>query len=88
MCHDKCTLCDSETNLDDLAKEIAGYLSQHPEASDSVQGIARWWLTRQRLEVAINAVGQALELLEQNEVVEKYDGPGLVTYYRRRATRQ
>lgn len=82
----KCAINDSGRQFDKLAGEIERYLSCHPEAADSVQGIVHWWLTQQRLEVAVNAVTRALELLEKNGVVEKYAGPGRVTWYRRRVT--
>ena len=84
----KCAINNSGRPLDKLAGEIERYLSCHPEAADSVQGIVRWWLTQQRLEVAVNAVTGALELLEKNGVVEKFEGPGRVTWYRRKVTRQ
>lgn len=33
-----------------LRKEILRYLLQHPEAQDTVEGIAQWWLLERRIE--------------------------------------
>lgn len=43
-----------------LAREIEVYLAAHPNAADTLSGIARWWLPRQRLEDAMHKIEQAL----------------------------
>lgn len=57
----------SEINL--LADEIAAYLREHEQASDTLDGIVRWWLLRQRLQEGQRQVSQALELLCASGVV-------------------
>ena len=54
-----------------IADEIARYLERHPEAADSVEGIRRWWITRQRFEESLAATQRALDYLEQQGVVAK-----------------
>ena len=54
-----------------VAEEIARYLQQHPEAADSVEGIRRWWIARQRFEESLAAMQKALDYLEQQGVVAK-----------------
>lgn len=46
-----------------IAEEIQQYLRTHPHAADSCEGIVRWWLTRQRIHEASDAVQQALDYL-------------------------
>jgi hypothetical protein len=46
-----------------IAREIARYLVEHPDAADTLDGIRRWWLTRQRYEDATVLVQRAVELL-------------------------
>lgn len=52
-----------------LAREIESYLTEHPSASDSVEGIARWWLRRQRLQPALGQVQRALDFLVRSQRV-------------------
>ena len=33
----------------ELAQEILGYLAQHPDAQDSLEGILQWWLLEQQI---------------------------------------
>ena len=49
--------------VDRVANDVVRYLSAHPDAVDTVEGIARWWLARQRYDDACDLVGEALERL-------------------------
>jgi len=46
-----------------MAQEIMAYFRENPCAGDSVEGISRWWLMRQRVTESLVAVQQALEHL-------------------------
>jgi len=46
-----------------LEDEIVRYLRSHPQAADTVDGVVHWWLPRQRLEEARDAIEGALEAL-------------------------
>ena len=73
------TAQDNKTEV--LAEEIARYLADHPDASDTAEGIARWWLTRQRYEDALSQVQQAVErLVSQGRVQRKVLPDGTVVY--------
>ncbi len=52
-----------------IAREIEAYLQHHPEAADSAEGIARWWLARQRIHYELSLVEAALEHLRRQGVV-------------------
>jgi len=69
-----------ENRVEVIAGEITRYLVAHPDAADTFDGIARWWITRIRLEEAMQQVRQALDGLvkEGRVVVEKLpDGSSL-----------
>lgn len=66
-----------------VAGEIKRYLEAHPNAADSAEGIARWWLARQRFEEATEIVQRALEhLVAEGEVVKTVTGEGRILYSR------
>ncbi len=65
-----------EQEIAEIAREIARYLDAHPNAADSVEGILRWWLTRQRYEQSAEYVTRALEHLVSVGVVKLYRTPG------------
>lgn len=54
-----------------VAAVIRDYLIAHPSAADSDQGIADWWLAGSGLQVSLDDVRQALELLASRQIVEK-----------------
>lgn len=54
-----------------LSEDIMDYLSAHPLASDTAEGISLWWLKRQRYEASAKQVGLALEELERRGSLEK-----------------
>ncbi len=65
-----------------LAQEIKKYLRAYPRAADTVEGVARWWLTRQRYEEALKRVQDALDLLvEQGVVTKRIAAGGKVVYF-------
>ncbi len=65
-----------------LAQEIKRYLRAHPRAADTVEGIAKWWLTRQRYEEALERVQDALDLLvEQGVATKRIAAGGKVVYF-------
>jgi hypothetical protein len=59
-----------DRQVDRLANEILRYLREHPQASDNVEGIAKWWIKRQRLEEALHQVQEALDRLVSRSQVE------------------
>ena len=53
----------NSSRIDRVAEVIEAYLATHPEAADSVEGIARWWVGRGGVEAGIEDVQGALEQL-------------------------
>src|SRR5437016_2658461 len=53
----------SSSAKSDVAEEILSYLRNHPNAADTLEGILKWWLPRQRYETEQQRIEQALEYL-------------------------
>jgi hypothetical protein len=59
-------------NVKSIAKDISAYYRENPNAGDTVEGIASWWITSQRLKDSKNMVKNALEyLVNQGELDRK-----------------
>ena len=56
-----------------VAIQIARYLRAHPDAADTLEGAALWWLQRQP---PLDVVERAMTLLEEVKVVERRILPG------------
>ena len=54
-----------------LADAIMRYLADCPAASDTLEGIAEWWLTRTRGHVELPAVAGAIERLLARGLLEE-----------------
>jgi hypothetical protein len=58
------------TAVDDLARLVMGYLREHPDAADTLSGVAEWWVVRQQIRVDLEDLGRALDLLVERGVIE------------------
>ena len=65
-----------------VKKMILNYLQKNPEAGDSLEGITRWWLQMERLEISVNEVTDALAILLQKKLVKVQKVPGSALIYR------
>lgn len=72
---------DEEKAIEQLAGEIARYLKAHPNAADGIEGISKWWLTRQRYENNLIKIQQALDYLSDKGLVNCSTLPGGETVY-------
>ncbi len=70
----------------ELAEAILRYLADHPQATDTLEGIAEWWLLRQQIRVAVERVAKALRRLIAEGYLEAI-GTGANCRYRRRRAR-
>ena len=67
--------------IEDVAEQILGYLGRHPAAADTLEGVARWWLTLQQLNESVVDVQLALELLKNRGLVVVRRNPDGRTLY-------
>jgi Fe2+ or Zn2+ uptake regulation protein len=68
-----------------LRGAILGYLRAHPQAADTVAGIAEWWLPRHLPAEAVERVQAALDQLVAQGWVEKIVLVGGTVLYEDRA---
>lgn len=67
-----------------IADAIRQYLNEHPRAADTFEGVVHWWLLRQRYETAMTLVGEALDMLIQEGVLDVEKRQGSATIYKLR----
>ncbi|MCI0694749.1 winged helix DNA-binding protein [candidate division KSB1 bacterium] len=54
-----------------LAEAILKYLAEHPQASDTLEGIAEWWIMRQQIRVEATSVAKVLRQLTESGLLEE-----------------
>jgi len=65
----------------EIARAILRYLQGHPEAKDTLEGIAQWWLLREWTERRVAEVERAVSFLVSEELVLQTSRTGLPPYY-------
>jgi hypothetical protein len=75
---------DAKRRDAELARAVMGYLAEHPQAMDSAQGIAEWWVMRQQVGVEVTAVTKVLQQLVDEGQIEKVDSANGPLYRLRR----
>ena len=61
---------------------ILAYLADHPDAQDTLAGIAKWWLLEQQIKTEIAAVREALDRLVWSGLVLQRTGQDSQIHYR------
>lgn len=51
-------------------QDILTYLREHPGSGDTVEGISRWWILRQRVNESVDMVRLVLEELRKQGLVQ------------------
>lgn len=62
-------MCEWDERVVSVAREIERYLEVHPQAADSLEGIATWWISKQRIRSELEVVRAALEQLARSGIV-------------------
>ena len=65
----------------EMARAILRYLQAHPEAKDTLDGIAQWWLLREWTERKIAKVERAVSFLLSRNLIFETRTEGLQPYY-------
>lgn len=64
-----------------LAREILFYLSENPQAKDTAEGIAQWWLLDQKLTRELSQVSEALAELVEAGLIVMHTGADTQSHY-------
>jgi Fe2+ or Zn2+ uptake regulation protein len=70
-------------NDEEVAQSILAYLAEHPQAMDSVEGIAHWWITRQQIRVNVTTLTRVLRGLADRGLLEELGDEGQRRYRRK-----
>jgi hypothetical protein len=57
--------------VESVARDLSKHFFNNPEAGDTLEGIADWWVARQRRSNAVDVVRSALEQLVGEGIVSK-----------------
>ena len=63
-----------------LAQQIQDYLELRPQAGDTLEGIANWWLLRQQVNESVEEVKRALAFLKSRNVIVEQKLAGKTIY--------
>ncbi len=58
-----------EKTKKELMLQILSYLDSHPEASDSIEGIANWWVPQQTIEYRVSLIKQTVNELVNRDLL-------------------
>lgn len=70
-----------DPGAEEVAEAILAYLAEHPEAMDTPEGIAGWWLKRQQIRASVPTIARVLHDLTESGVLEEL-GTGETRRYR------
>ena len=59
---------------------MLGYLSRQPEAMDSLEGIAQWWIMREYIRIERERVQTVLDELITEKILEQREISGKMVY--------
>jgi hypothetical protein len=63
-----------------LAQQIQEYLELRPQAGDTLEGIANWWLLRQQVNESVEEIKRALAILKTRNVIVEQKWAGRTIY--------
>lgn len=64
-------MAENVSDIEEIAHKIRRYLSDHPNAADSLDGVVHWWLARQQVELSAEKVKMALDYLVSNDLMSR-----------------
>ncbi len=62
---------DERRREEEMANAIVEYLAKHPQASDTLEGVAEWWIMRQQVRAEVNRLKKVLHRLKESGVLEE-----------------
>ncbi len=65
-----------------ICRMILDYLRRNPDAGDTLEGITRWWLSVERINLSVEEVAQALKGLLRKRLIRAHKPKGVTTFYK------
>ena len=65
---------------EDLARCVLDYLSEHPQATDTLEGIAEWWVMREQVRVDVKLLERVLHRLTEQGFLDEIHGGAQVRF--------
>lgn len=59
------------SELENTDNKILNYLLRNPDAGDTLEGIARWWLEGEKVDYVVQKVSDALDSLLKRGLIER-----------------
>ena len=69
-------------NKTNIAFEILAYLVEHPDARDTADGIAQWWILEQCVKRQAPLVNEAIDYLVEKKFIVGHKAKDSKTHYR------
>ncbi len=71
---------------EDLARCVLDYLSEHPQATDTLEGIAEWWVMREQVRMDVKLLERVLHRLTKQGFLEEIQGGAQVRFSLRKSS--
>lgn len=65
-----------------ISRMILNYLQKNPESGDTLEGIMRWWLEMERIELSVDDVGDVMKSLIKKGKISMYKTKGGTIFYK------
>ena len=72
----------SEEQEEEIGRSILRYLQEHPDAKDTLEGIAQWWVLKEWSALRFAAVERAVTILLAKDLIVETRREGSPPYYR------
>lgn len=65
-----------------ISSMILNYLRKNPEAGDTLEGITKWWIGLEKIELSVDEVAYALDHLIKKDLIRMHKSKGGITFYK------
>ena len=65
-----------------IAQLLINYMQNNPEAKQTAEGIARWWILQQKFEDEIEVIERVIKCLTDEGIIEKIEFSDSDAHYR------
>ena len=73
---------DEKKKQEKISRMIVNYLRKNPDAGDTLEGITKWWLELERIEISTDEIADVLESLVEKGVIRMRKVKNGANFYR------